>query len=86
MNTYFAALPLWSTTALSFTSEAVPTTFNISNDASALCKHLGHCKVPNKRLFAMHCAAETMHGFVMGRFVTTLAVVFVLIGGYFLAM
>ena len=80
MNTYLTALPLWSTTALSFNIDALP------NDASALCKHLNHCKVPNKRLFAMHCAAETMHGFVMGRFITTLVVVFVLIGGYFLAI
>lgn len=80
MNTYLTALPLWSTTALSFNVVALP------NDASALCKHLDHCKVTNKRLFAMHCAAEMMHGFVMGRFITTLVVVFVLIGGYFLAV
>ncbi|MEQ1535744.1 MAG: hypothetical protein ABL923_07670 [Burkholderiaceae bacterium] len=83
MNTYLAALPSWSTTALSFNVNAVP---NIVNDASALCKHLDHCKVTNKRIFAMHCAAEVMHGFVMGRFITTLVVVFVLIGGYFIAI
>ena len=85
MNTYLAALPFWSTTALSFNVDACQY-LNIVNDASALCKHLGHCKVTNKRLFAMHCAAEMMHGFVMGRFITTLVVVFVLIGGYFLAI
>jgi hypothetical protein len=71
MNTHLAVLPGFA---------------NVANDASALCKHLDHCKVPNKPLFAMHCAAETMHGFVIGRFVTTLAVVFVLAGGYFLAI
>lgn len=86
MNTYLAALPLWSTTALSFNSDALPNITNVANDASALCKHLDHCKVPNKRIFAMHCVAEEMHGFAMGRFVTTLVVVFVLIGGYFLAI
>jgi hypothetical protein len=76
MNTYIAASPSWSTTALSFNIDTLP------SDASALSKHLAHCEVPNKRLFAMRCAAETMHGFVMGRFITTLAVVFALIGGY----
>ena len=83
MSKYLSALPSWSTSALSFNADALP---NVANDASALCQHLDHCKVTNKRLFAMHCAAETMHGFVMGRFITTLAVVFVLIGGYFLAV
>ncbi len=79
MNTYITALPSWSTTAFSLNIDALP------YDTSALCKHLVHCNVPNKRLFAMRCAAETIHGFVMGRFITTLAVFFVLIGGCFIA-
>ena len=83
MNINHTALPLWSTTAHSFSTNALP---NVANDASALCKHLDHCKVTNKRLFAMHCAVEMMHGFVMGRFVTTLVVAFVLIGCYSLAV
>lgn len=69
MSTHLPVLPIFA---------------NIATDAYALRKHLDHCKVPNQRLFAMHCAAETMNGFVMGRFITTLAVVFALIGGYFL--
>jgi hypothetical protein len=80
MNTNNTELPMWSTAALSFSTDALP------NDASALCNHLGHCKVANKRLFAMHCAVEVMHGFVVGRFVTTLVVAFVLIGCYSLAV
>jgi hypothetical protein len=83
MNTYFANLPLWSTTARCFSEEAVP---SVATDASSLCKHLDHCKVPNRQIFAMHCAAEMMHGFVLGRFVTTLVVVFILIGSYFLVV
>lgn len=83
MNINQTALPLWSTTAHSFSAGALP---NVTLDASALCKHLDHCKVANKRLFAMHCAAEMLHGFVMGRFVTTLVVAFVLIGCYSLAV
>jgi hypothetical protein len=86
MNKYLSALPTWSTSALSFNVDALSNVANVANDASALCQHLDHCKVTNKRLFAVHCAAEEMHGFVMGRFITTLAVVFVLIGGYFLVV
>lgn len=80
MNTNHIAIPLWSTTALSSGTDTLP------NDASALCNHLDHCRVENKRLFAMHCAAEKVHGFVLGRFVSTLMVAFVLIGSYSLAV
>jgi hypothetical protein len=59
---------------------------HLAIDASALRKHLEYCKVPSQRLFAIHCAAEVMHGFVIGRFVSTLVAIFVVIGGYFLAM
>jgi hypothetical protein len=31
-------------------------------------------------MFALHCAAETMHGFVATRFVTTLVAIAFLIG------
>jgi hypothetical protein len=57
----------------------------LANDTSALRTHLDHCKVDNKRLFAAHCATEKIHGFVSGRFVSTLVVFFVVIVGYFLA-
>lgn len=79
MNTHHPVLPMWSTTALSLSEDALP------KDASTLCQHLDHCKVAHKRLFAMHCTVELMHGFVVGRFVTTLVVAFALIGGYCLA-
>jgi hypothetical protein len=80
MNTNHTALPYWSTTALSISEDTLP------KDASVLCNHIDHCKVENKRMFAMHCAAEKVHGFVLGRFVTTLVVAFVLIGCYSLAV
>ena len=83
MNTYFSDLPTWSTTALGLGPDALP---GVIHDGSALSKHLDHCKIANKRLFAAHCAAETIHGFVIGRFVTTLVVAFVLIGCYALAV
>jgi hypothetical protein len=80
MNTNHTSLPFWSTTALSISEDTLP------KDASVLYNHIDHCKVGNKRLFAMHCAAEKVHGFVLGRFVTTLVVAFVLIGCYSLAV
>jgi hypothetical protein len=80
MKTHQAALPFWSTTVLSLSEDALP------SDATALRKHLDHCKVINKPLFAAHCAVEKMHGFVVGRFVTTLVVAFVLIGSYSLVV
>ncbi|MES2950841.1 MAG: hypothetical protein V4858_20085 [Pseudomonadota bacterium] len=40
----------------------------------SLGEHLGVCKSPHGRLFALHCAAESMHGFLAARFVTTLLV------------
>jgi hypothetical protein len=74
MNKYLSALPSWSTSALSFNVDALSNVSNVANDASALCQHLDHCKVTNKRRF------------VMGRFITTLAVVFVLSAGYLLVV
>jgi len=43
-------------------------------------EHLDLCKSLSGRLFAVRCVAELTHGFVAARFVTTLVVVFVLIG------
>jgi hypothetical protein len=80
MKTHQTTLPFWSTTVLSISENALP------SDATDLRKHLDHCKVINKPLFAAYCAVEKMHGFVVGRFVTTLVVAFVLIGCYSLAV
>lgn len=49
-------------------------------DLSALGEHLGSCRAPHRRLFALHCMADTMHGFVAARFVTTLVVIALLVG------
>jgi hypothetical protein len=41
-------------------------------ELSALGEHLGHCRDPHGRWFAVRCAFDGMNGFVSSRFVTTL--------------
>ena len=75
-NTYPDLLPLWSGTELNFNP------IHLLGDTSALSKHLDHCKVENKKLFAIWCGVDLIHGFVMRRFITTVVVAFILIGSY----
>lgn len=42
-------------------------------DATLLQGHLLHCEQGSGRWFTVRCAAETVHGFLAPRFVTTLA-------------
>lgn len=79
-NKYPDVLPLWSATELSFSP------IYLLGDASALSKHLDHCKVVNKKLFAMRCGVDLLHSFVLRRFVTTVVVAFILIGSYSLVV
>jgi hypothetical protein len=72
------AYPFWSTTCYDDSSETSPM------ELSALGEHLTVCKGAHSRLFSLQCAAETMHGFVVTRFVTTLVIVALLIGISFL--
>lgn len=43
-------------------------------ELSALGDHLGLCRSSHKHIFALHCAAESMHGFIVSRLVTTLVI------------
>ena len=59
--------------------------FGGNTDTSAvellsLGDHLDVCKSPNGHLFALHCVAESVRGFMAARFVTTLVCVALLIG------
>jgi hypothetical protein len=74
MNTPAMALPSWSTSSFGASADATPT------ELSALGEHLNLCQATHRRLVALHCMAEAMHGFIAGRFVTTLAVAVLLIG------
>ncbi len=74
MNIPSFATPCWSTASFGDAADTSPT------ELSALGEHLDLCRSLSGRLFAVRCVAELTHGFVAARFVTTLVVVFVLIG------
>jgi len=46
----------------------------------ALGDHLGQCNTARGHWFALHCAAQTMHGFIASRLVTSLFAAALLIG------
>lgn len=50
-----------------------------STELLVLGDHLGLCRSPHGRLFALHCAAESMHGFIVSRLVTTFVIASLLI-------
>ncbi len=58
----------WSTASSGKAADTSP------GDLSALGEHLGSCQALHGHLFALHCVAVAMHGFVAARFVTTLVV------------
>ena len=64
----------WSTASFGHTAAASPL------ELSALGDHLQVCQQTHGRLLSLRCAAETAHGFIAARFVTTLLVVAILIG------
>lgn len=74
MNTNVIATPSWSTASFGDTAATSP------RDLSALGEHLDSCRESHGHLFALRCVAQTMHGFIAARFVTTLVVVALLIG------
>lgn len=65
--------PSWSTASFGDAADTSPM------ELAALGEHLDLCKVSHSRVFALHCFAETMMGFVATRFVTTLVLVALLI-------
>ena len=75
MNTNAMATPRWSTSSFGDTTDTSPM------ELSALGEHLDLCKGSRGRLFTLRCIAETLNAFVAPRFVTTLVVAALLIGG-----
>ncbi|HEY5581983.1 MAG TPA: hypothetical protein VIK56_12630 [Rhodoferax sp.] len=80
MNTNDIVTPSWSTASFGDTADTSPM------ELSALGEHLDLCKGSRGRLFALHCVAQTLKGFVAARFVTTLVLVALLIGVASLAL
>ena len=64
----------WSTTSDSDSTDT------LSGDLSALGEHLGNCQSTHRHLLTLHCAAQSMGGFMATRFVTTVVLVVVFVG------
>lgn len=74
MNTDAVVVAPWSTASFGHATGATLL------DQSALRQHLDLCRKSCGRLFALQRGAETMHGFLASRFVTTLAMIAFFIG------
>lgn len=55
-------------------------------ELAALGEHLDHCRAAPGGLSVLQYCAERLHGFVAARFVTTLFIVTLLMGGCLLAL
>ena len=74
MNTRGTAVPFWSTASLGDMPHSTP------KERLTLAEHLKMCIGSRGRMFTLHCLAETLNGFMLSRFVTTVAMVALLIG------
>ncbi len=72
--------PSWRTASQGEAEETAPMAL------STLGEHLDGCRASHGRMFALRCFAEATVGFVAGHFVTTLALVALLIGVGFLVL
>jgi hypothetical protein len=73
MNTQLVSTRCWSTASFGHPPQVSPV------EISALGAHLRLCQQPHVKLAALQCMAQSMHGFVAARFVTTLVLVLLLI-------
>ena len=64
----------WSTSSLGDSTDTSP------GELSALGEHLQQCQRLSGRTATLRSGVEAVHGFIAGRFVTTLALVALLIG------
>jgi hypothetical protein len=68
-------------TPKSWTTSSLGGTVDTSSlDLIALGDHLGLCNNTRGHWFALHCAAQTMHGFIATRLVTSLFAAALLVG------
>jgi hypothetical protein len=74
MNPQAVGLPSWSTASLRSTADTSKAEW------FALGEHLDLCQGCRGRLFALHCMAEAVNGFVAARVVTTLTMLALVIG------
>lgn len=74
MKTTTNTARFWSTASFGGNADTSPI------ELLSLGDHLGLCRNPHGRLFALHCMADAMRGFMAARFMTTLLGVALLIG------
>jgi len=74
MNAQVLPTTRWSTSSFSHTTDTSPI------EVRELGAHLARCKGCRGRWFAFQCAADALHDFVAGRFVTTVVVATALMG------
>ena len=74
MNPPAATFPRWSTASYADAPETSPA------ELSELGAHVSRCNGCRGRWFELRCVAESVHGFVAPRFVTTLALVGAVVG------
>lgn len=67
--------PFWSTASFGDTTDTLPM------ELSDLGAHMDSCKGSHGRFFALQCVGEVMNRFIAARFVTTVVVATLLIGG-----
>jgi hypothetical protein len=70
----------WSTSSFGATADTSPM------ELAALGEHLDHCRAAPGGLSVLQYCGERLHGFVAARFVTTLFIVTLLMGGCLLAL
>lgn len=68
--------PAWSTASFGGSTDTSPM------ELVALQDHLSACGTLQGRFFAMRCAAERMHGYVVARVVSTVLVAALLLIGF----
>jgi hypothetical protein len=69
MHSNASAGHTWSTSSFGDTADTT------SGELNSLGEHLGLCQASHGRMFLLRCAADSVHGFVAPRFVTSLVVV-----------
>jgi hypothetical protein len=73
MKTHVEEIPRWSTSSLGGAADPSPA------ELSTLTAQMDECKESRGRFFVLQCAVDTVSGFVVGHFVTTLILVALLI-------
>ncbi|MCV2360560.1 MULTISPECIES: hypothetical protein [Roseateles] len=70
---YKHAAGTWSTSSFGDSADTSP------GELQAMGEHLGLCRANSGAVFRLRCAAESLHGFVAPRFITSLILALLLL-------